>query len=127
MKPDDTRSCKVYTEEGNRVHRFAEIVNNERLFVISGNLVFIWPGMSGKNITITDNPKRPVVMEPLSLTPRIFRLHNFLTDAEVDQLVDGALSLKLTRSTGGLQKVGSTDPNNKGEYTAHRTSDNSWV
>lgn len=86
----------------------------------------MWPALSDKNITILDNPKRPIIMEPLKRTPRIFRLHNFLTDTEVNQLVDGALSLKLTRSTGGLQKVGATDPNNKGEYTSHRTSENSW-
>jgi prolyl 4-hydroxylase len=126
LQPSVKSECKVYTEHGVRLYRFAEVKNNDRLFIISGGLFFVWPGISTHNVTLLDNPHRPVIMEPLHTTPRIFRLHNFLTDAEVDQLVEGALALKLTRSTGGLQKVGSTDPNNKGEYTSHRTSDNSW-
>lgn len=126
LLPQVSSACKLYTEQGNRLYRFADVKNNDQLYIISGDLFFVWPGTSRTNITLLDNPKRPVVMEPLMLTPRIFRLHNFLTDSEVDQLIEGALSLKLTRSTGGLQKVGSKDPNNKGEYTSHRTSDNSW-
>jgi hypothetical protein len=47
---------------------------------------------------------KPLVLETLSVTPRIFKLYNFFTEMEADQLIANALSaseeqMRLKRST----------------------------
>lgn len=50
---------------------------------------------------------KPIVLETLSEYPRIFRVKNFFTEEEADQLIEAALSMegesfRLRRSSTGL-------------------------
>lgn len=120
-------SCKLYNSLGQYVQGVKELQEGDKLHRIGDEHWFVWPPVTvGHNVTIRDLNSEPVIMETLAIAPRVFRLHGFLSHGEVDQLVNTAKALSMTRSTGGLQKVDSKDPNNKGDYTSHRTSTNSW-
>ncbi|CAM9284751.1 unnamed protein product [Heterosigma akashiwo] len=70
--------------------------------------IFMWPTVEvGRRVEVThleDAPNgQPIVVETLSTSPRVFRLHNLFTHEEADAFIENALSItdevfKLKRS-----------------------------
>lgn len=69
----------------------------------------------------TEEPLMDVTLKVVSCEPRIFEIPHFLSDVEVDHLLDIALGKHLVRSTTGLRKGAEAD------VSETRTSTNSWV
>lgn len=94
----------------------------------------MWPTVEvGKKITVpfsADDVRLnddAIVLETISMVPRIFRIHNFVSEEETDSLIARANSLKLERSTGGLiKKSGAKGTANQGDHISDRTSTNAW-
>jgi hypothetical protein len=68
-------------------------------------------------------PGKPVILETISKSPRIFKLNNFFTEYEAKKLIENTLSnqeeeYRLKRSTTGSLEFKSID--------VHRTSDNGF-
>jgi hypothetical protein len=84
------------------------------LWVVEPGRWFVFPtGKLGRVVAVPRVPPphgkaRPITVETLSLSPRVFHLHNFITEAESDALVAFALAntdpvLGLQRSTTGAE------------------------
>lgn len=56
------------------------------------------------------------------MRPRIFRIYNYISEADVQMFIDLSHQLTMTRSTGGLRKKGT----NLGDEISTRTSENAW-
>jgi hypothetical protein len=91
------------------------------LMYVKGNAKFVW---SSRHVghkfqptnVVSGNIKKPITLETLSTSPRVFRVSNFLTDEEIEHLKSYAME-KLKRSTVG---VGNT------AFSDHRTSRTAW-
>lgn len=124
--------CHVYTGEGMRVLDFEGLVDGAMYYTYPEDRPFIWPTVEvGHKFTMpfSDDDERAdrsgIVLETLCQKPRIFRIHNFVSEEETDSLIARAQSLKLERSTGGLQKQ-DAEGDNQGEVVSDRTSTNAW-
>jgi prolyl 4-hydroxylase len=101
--------------------------------LVPEGLLFVWPFVHvGHNVTLADDlfatpfQHDPVVLESVSESPLVFKLHNFFTDAEADELIRGAEAItdpafKLKRSSTGVF----SDPD-KVVYATTRTSENAF-
>ncbi|GAB5366902.1 hypothetical protein AAMO2058_001183700 [Amorphochlora amoebiformis] len=94
---------------------------------------FVWPsGYVGKKVTVNkiSRPKdssKPIVLETLSLQPKVFLVHNFISQEEADELIfratDPRNPYSLRRSTTGTE-----DWNRGGasDVSSTRTSENAF-
>ncbi|CAM9456611.1 unnamed protein product [Chrysoparadoxa australica] len=119
--------CKAFTEIGQRVLHCSQLTDGSRLYLVPPDRQFMWPTIEiGRNATIphvTNSDGEAVVLETLSHSPRVFRVYNFMTDAEADQIKIEALDnqaeeYRLKRSTTGT---------NGGRIATTRTSENAFV
>lgn len=76
------------------------------------NRLFMWPSFEVghkveiKHVEMPLGDNKPIILETLSQRPRVFRLQNFFSDAEAEDLINHALSIeeedfKLKRSSTG--------------------------
>ena len=77
-----------------------------RVWVAKPGALFVWPTVSVGHVHVPQgvasaDPARPLEIETLSESPRVFWVHNFLSDAEIDTLV-GYAKDKLERSHVGI-------------------------
>ena len=99
------------------------------LYYVPYPLHFVWPTIEiGHTVTLDYLPKvdgfdERIQLETMSNRPRVFRLKNFISDKEVDELLAITAAANLTRSTGGLGKDDSSEQNS-GEISETRTSTN---
>jgi hypothetical protein len=87
--------------------------NGSKLFFVDEGRLFIWPsfelGHRAIASTVSDPPNQnPVVLETLSTSPRVFRIYNFFTEEDSDELIRNALKLteedyRLKRSSIGTK------------------------
>lgn len=119
--------CQVFTDDGEVLSVFGELVEGANLWVVPHDREFLWPSLSyGHDRTLSlleaDNE---IGLETVTDEPKLFRVKNFVTEEEVDGLIAKALELELQRSTGGLARKGAKG-HNKGTFTDRRTSTNAW-
>lgn len=111
---DTSRS--YYTEEGVKINDISKITADNITNVFEGpskaGTNFIYPVLEiGRRITTavqSPSTGKPIVIEALSESPRIFYVSDFMTPAEADILMEYATSeenpYKMAQSTGGTHK-----------------------
>lgn len=125
-------------EDGGKLRSTEKTSDSEkkrRVYLVAQGLEFVWPFVEvGHNQTISTNvvppatPAGPLILESMSETPRVFRVHNMATDEEADtivehaQTVDGGNAMKRSTTGSGKDK----DGNDFARQDPGRTSDNSW-
>jgi len=81
-------------------------LNPNQLWVVPKGALFVWPTVSVGHVqrprgVVSANLSRPLELETLSLSPRVFFVRNFLSDEEIEQLIAFAKN-KLKRSHVGI-------------------------
>lgn len=119
------KKCTLYSDHGILITSFSQIPSNTNVYVVQEGFHFVWPTGIKQVVSNLKDTKQEVIIESLEDNTRIFRLHNFVTAEETDQLIANAKRMKLTPSTAGLHQKGATG-DNQGELIAGRTSHNAW-
>jgi hypothetical protein len=145
---DNNLPCRFFTREGLRITSLqllmdlakaknTQVCTNEtciesqqafslHLYAVPAGRVFMFaPSFVGERFDLkhVDAPgDAPIVVETISLSPRLFEIHNFYSPTEADELIDKALNE--TSETMGLHR--STTGAVKGVINSKRTSDNAW-
>jgi prolyl 4-hydroxylase len=113
--------------------QFDALNDGDRLYLVPEGLLFVWPFVSvGHNVTLPADllqlpvGHEPIVIESISASPLVFKLHNFFSGAEADELIRAAEAITdpqfmLKRSATGVH----TDPD-KVVYATTRTSENAF-
>ncbi|KAL4109883.1 hypothetical protein PRIC1_001578 [Phytophthora ramorum] len=121
---------RVFNGQGELLQTYVDILSGDKLYLVAPGLLFMWPFVKlGHRVTVTSQAsptKEPVIIESMSESPRTFRLHNFFSGEEADNLIKRTLEIddpsnKLQQST-----VGPNDGKHKKEKSKHRTSENAF-
>jgi hypothetical protein len=121
---DISTECRFFDQDGLEITKDADLsllTNGTRLAVVKGDNHFFWPTVKighrwrPKHV-VSPIPDKPIEMETLSESPRVFLIDNFLTEEEITYLVEHAQG-RLERSHVGI-----------GKETFHnqRTSKTAW-
>ena len=104
-----------------------EITSDQHLFLVPQGRIFVWPtfeiGHKAIVSRVVTNCSSPIEIVTLSQHPRLFRLLNFFSEEEADELMAHALTIteedyRLQRSTTGQDDDASIVPD--------RTSDSAF-
>ncbi|KAF0703767.1 Aste57867_7525 [Aphanomyces stellatus] len=118
---------RVFTASGKAVHSFDDVAANDQLYLVPTDLLFVWPFVEFGHRVAIDSAQsptgKPIILESFSDSPRVFKIHDFFSNDEADQLVKRISEIdddvnKLKRST-----VGHDD---KGSESSVRTSENAF-
>ena len=104
--------CSLFSSWGTAVKSCSELKANDMVHVVPDGRLFMWPShevghkVEIKHLTTEAEGAPPIILETLSQRPRVFRLQNFFTDAEAEDLITHALSIeddafRLKRSSTG--------------------------
>lgn len=105
-------TCALFSAWGTRVTSCVDAKADNNVFVVPNNRLFMLPtqgvGYRTEIAHIGMPMGKPIVLETLSEYPRIFRVKNFFTEQEADDLIESALSLegdayRLRRSSTGAK------------------------
>eukprot|EP00472_Partenskyella_glossopodia_P005851 CAMPEP_0197536162 /NCGR_PEP_ID=MMETSP1318-20131121/53122_1 /TAXON_ID=552666 /ORGANISM="Partenskyella glossopodia, Strain RCC365" /LENGTH=497 /DNA_ID=CAMNT_0043093969 /DNA_START=64 /DNA_END=1557 /DNA_ORIENTATION=- len=115
--------ARLVDSRGSRVTSVLDVVegkHHEPIYVVPRWLHFIWPTVKvGHEVFPTNvksaDPKNPMSLVTLSMRPRVFKIKNFMTLAEVEEIIEKNKP-RLKRST-----VGAT-----ASFDKTRTSTNTW-
>eukprot|EP00462_Mataza_sp_D1_P009509 CAMPEP_0175166296 /NCGR_PEP_ID=MMETSP0087-20121206/27618_1 /TAXON_ID=136419 /ORGANISM="Unknown Unknown, Strain D1" /LENGTH=496 /DNA_ID=CAMNT_0016455879 /DNA_START=71 /DNA_END=1561 /DNA_ORIENTATION=+ len=121
--------CTAYDQTGEKIYATSELQEGGKYYAVPKERNFVWPAHEeGHNVTLPYplNNGQNIVLETLTTSPRLFRLHNFLSDSEVDEMLASANTLGYERSTGGLAQSDNSGKENQGVFTSRRTSENAW-
>lgn len=98
----------VINSWGLRVASCLDIRNNDIVYILPSNRVFIWPTVEiGHKVMLNHidvRSKEHLILETISQQPKIFKLHNFISEDEASTLVD-AFELMMSND----QNIGSND------------------
>jgi hypothetical protein len=87
----DTFNCSLYTPWGTRVTSCSDLSNGDSIFLVPERRLFMLP-TRGVGTTMDIHhlgiSNRPIVLETLSESPRIFRIHNFFSEEEANALIE---------------------------------------
>ena len=120
-------NCRVFNQYGYEIKSLGMLEEDQLLFTVLPNRHFIWPafhvGYKTEVPGVTSaSPNKPMTLETLSDSPRVFMLENFLSEQDADDLIHNALTITeegfaLKRSTTGAKGA---------EISTHRTSENAF-
>jgi prolyl 4-hydroxylase len=122
VPPLEIQSTRIYTARGKEVTLTNEMVEGDYFLLPPGQLWMWSPTDVGHKITFeVDDVASPIAnkklaLESLSSSPKVFFIHNLVSDKEAADLIKHA-EKRITAST-----VGSIDP----QLDAGRTSQNTW-
>jgi hypothetical protein len=123
--PELGRKPRVFTSKGLRISGTDEINDGATLYLVPQWNQFVWPtvkiGHTVKLDQITSKNGKPVLLETLEDWPRVFHVHNFMSDKEADMLISSAKSI--TDPTMRLKRSG-TGADSRDNQDAVRTSSN---
>lgn len=113
---------RVVTEAGVLVKDFKDLLTVDRIYVIPKGFHFHWPGVKIGHLQETPVKLngQPIIMETLSMVPKIFKIHNFITAEESSSLIEHSRG-KVERSATGVDWRSNASKPNK-----LRTSDNAF-
>lgn len=102
---------QMFNETGSRIESCLELSNRSAIFFVDEGRLFIWPSFELGHLAVANNVHlppgyKPIMVETLSRTPRVFRIYNFFTEDESNFLVERAQSMqddafRLKRSSTG--------------------------
>lgn len=93
---EDKEFCRkyyydIFNQYGEQIFSLKEIQDNDWLYVVLVTDHWFWPGhYVGRKLLIRDISKdtgREIIMETMSLTPRIFQIYNFLSNEEASKII----------------------------------------
>jgi prolyl 4-hydroxylase len=132
------RSERLYTANGIRIKSYKELVDGSDVFTTRSESKepyhrFIWPDHHvGKKVKV-EGLDRDIELETISTAPRVFYVHNFMSEEEADALVADSQDTvnnpySLRRSTTGHKSWTEVTEEEKEEITSsQRTSENGFV
>jgi hypothetical protein len=122
VPPDEIKSTRIFSARGNEVSLLKDIVEGD-YFVLPPGQLWMWsPTAIGHKITFEKNDvaspvaNKKMALESLSDSPKVFFIHNLVSDKEAADLIKHA-EKRIVLST-----VGSVDP----KVDPGRTSSNTW-
>ena len=129
---------RIYDASGVRVLRAADLARvggtppsafgagPTRVYVVPNNMQWVWPSNRvGSVVTVPDVTTatgESVTLTTVNVSPRVFEIGGFLTDAEVDEIIAEASAI--SDSSSGMMR---SMTGNEGEVSSMRTSDNAWL
>jgi len=102
--------CALFSVLATRVTSCSDLKNGDSVMIVPNGRLFMWPSYEVGHKTAIRHigmpAGKPIVLETLSLRPRVFRLQDFFTEKEAEYLIEHALSitddaLRLKRSSTG--------------------------
>lgn len=124
---DSLEPCTAFNEVGQMVKTVDDVGDRDTLYLVPPDRLFVWPtveiGRRVKVSHVTAPQGVPIEMETLSLSPRVYMIHNFMDYVEADTITREALEIKddehrLKRSSTGT--AGRT-------VSSSRTSENAFI
>ena len=102
-------NCNLFNLDGARISNCTDISNGSSVVMVPFDRLFIFAGIArGYKRVMTrmaNVDDKPIILETSSLMPRIFKIQNFFTDEEANQLIANALAfsgdIELRRSMTG--------------------------
>ena len=104
-------ACTLRTPWGHQITSCQDFEQTKQVHVVPNNRLFMWPtrevGHEYHIKHILDLPHdKPIIMQTISQRPRVFRLINFITESEAEELIQNALAIEeegfnLRRSSTG--------------------------
>eukprot|EP00474_Spongospora_subterranea_P010109 CRZ10567.1 hypothetical protein [Spongospora subterranea] len=88
--------CRLYHGSGVRVRTFEDLItfSDNSFYLVPPDRHFMWPPIEVGHKTVAPQIKttdgRSVIMETISVSPKVFRVHNMLSEAEIDQIIKEA-------------------------------------
>lgn len=123
---------QYFNEVAIQINSCNSLKNGSKLFFVDEGRLFIWPSFELGHRAIASSVKEPpnknpIVLETLSLSPRVFRIYNFFTEEDSKILIKNALELteedyRLKRSSTGTNGY-SIDDKRTSENAFDTTSD----
>lgn len=125
--PIPTDPCQLVAAEGLEIQRFSDLAEGMHVYVVPFDRQFVWPTYElGHQVNISHMLQdAKVSLETISIEPRIFRLHNWISQDEMVALKARIANMTLERSTGGIAPKGN-NATNGGQVSNTRTSTNAW-
>ena len=124
---NQSAGCTLHDGQGGRVDDCNDIHDGAVLWMVPKGRLFMWPTFEiGHSVQVRNVPSpvpgRKVTLETLSADPKIFRVYNFFSDSESEELIRNALAatddqFRLKRSSTG---------NNGYHQDVLRTSENAF-
>jgi hypothetical protein len=134
--------CRFYTREGRRIQSFdvlTQLANDAKekctndacdselhiYAVPAGRFFMLAPSHVGETFVIDfveESLYDTIVIQTLSVEPRVFEIHDFFSPDEAQELIDKALSETSETHKFHRSTTGATD----GKVFSQRTSDNAW-
>ena len=120
-------NCHIYSRTGQPLRRCSDLQSSDSIWLVPSDRLFIWPTFTPGTTVNVSRMQSPVdgeqiVLETIHLQPKVFRLYNFFSQSEADQLMTNALTateeeFRLKRSSTGAT----------GYHVDNvRTSENAW-
>eukprot|EP01038_Epipyxis_sp_PR26KG_P012077 gene12077-16162_t len=109
-KVSNYADCNLFSAWGTRITSCVDIRTDNNVFVVPEGRLFMLPtqgiGYRTEINHIGMRQGKPIILETISVEPRIFKVYNFFTEEEADKLIENALSLsddthRLKRSSTG--------------------------
>ena len=129
-KVDESSECSFFNEKGVEIETCSDLdeLDIKRLFVVPEERIFVFPPFEVghksvlEHIRTSTSDHDKVIIETLSISPRVFRLHNYLSEKEADELMSNALAQTAHDHILRRSSVGTTG------YTqsSQRTSENAF-
>jgi len=104
--------CNMFSDAGQHLLSCSDIEENGMVLIVPKNRIFMWPTVEVGRIKSVSHIKtplepKPIQLETLSLSPKVFLVHNLFSNEEADALVESALTIKgeenrLKRSSTGV-------------------------
>nr|AIG55679.1 secreted protein [Thraustotheca clavata] len=124
----ETVADRVYNGNGIIVENYDQINENERLYLVAPDLLFVWPFVEfGHKVSVESSQsptQKPIVLESFNESPRVFLIHDLFTNEEADGLVNRILEIDNEHSK--LQRSYVGHENGLKKTSTVRTSENAF-
>ena len=137
-KVDRGDRCILHSRYGSRIDSCNDVKSGDAIFTVPLGRLFIWPtfyvghiakvthisllGANEQNHRSTSNKDHDVIeIETISVNPKVFKIRNFFTTTESEQLI--ATALTMTGKDHMLKRSSTGSDNNVDNY---RTSENAF-
>jgi hypothetical protein len=118
------RDCKLFTADGGPIYTCSDIAEGAPIVAVHPERFFIHNTIRRGHIRklhrLRNDDNVPVELETLNLQPRVFRIKNFFSELDADQLIANALAF--TGEDGLHRSI--TGPGGHSSVSSHRTSEN---
>jgi len=126
-KAAGTLPCRFYTREGKHLTTWHALARHlPRIYLVpAGRMFFFGPSHIGDEFVldhVNNGMEQPIVLQTLSLSPAVFDVTNFFSQAESDAIVQKAIGE--TSASHGFHR--STTGTTGASVYSKRTSENAW-